>query len=39
MLKTTDEGKTRINVEGIDIELEKRGKGQPLLLLYGEEGL
>jgi pimeloyl-ACP methyl ester carboxylesterase len=36
---TTDQGKTRINVSGIDLELEKRGRGEPLLLLYGEEGL
>jgi pimeloyl-ACP methyl ester carboxylesterase len=36
---TTDQGTTRINVSGIDIEVEKRGRGQPLLLLYGEEGL
>jgi pimeloyl-ACP methyl ester carboxylesterase len=36
---TTEQGKSRINVGGIDIELEKRGRGKPLLLLYGEEAL
>ena len=36
---TTDQPKTLIHVSGMDIELERRGKGQPLLLLYGEEGL
>ena len=36
---TTDHSKTLIHVSGMDIELERRGKGQPLLLLYGEEGL
>ena len=36
---TTDQSKTLIHVCGMDIELERRGKGQPLLLLYGEEGL
>ena len=36
---TTDQRKTLIHVSGMDIELERRGKGQPLLLLYGEEGL
>jgi pimeloyl-ACP methyl ester carboxylesterase len=36
---TTDQRKTLIHISGMDIELERRGKGQPLLLLYGEEGL
>jgi pimeloyl-ACP methyl ester carboxylesterase len=36
---TTDQSKTLIQISGMDIELERRGKGQPLLLLYGEEGL
>ena len=36
---TTDQRKTLIHVSGMDIELERRGRGQPLLLLYGEEGL
>ena len=36
---TTDQSKTLIHVSGMDIELERRGRGQPLLLLYGEEGL
>jgi pimeloyl-ACP methyl ester carboxylesterase len=36
---TTDQCKTLIHVSGMDIELERRGRGQPLLLLYGEEGL
>jgi pimeloyl-ACP methyl ester carboxylesterase len=36
---TTDQSKTLIHVSGMDIELERRGKGQPLLLLHGEEGL
>jgi pimeloyl-ACP methyl ester carboxylesterase len=36
---TTDRSKTLIQISGMDIELERRGKGQPLLLLYGEEGL
>jgi pimeloyl-ACP methyl ester carboxylesterase len=36
---TTDQRKTLIHVSGMDIELERRGKGRPLLLLYGEEGL
>jgi pimeloyl-ACP methyl ester carboxylesterase len=36
---TSDQRKTLIHVSGMDIELERRGRGQPLLLLYGEEGL
>jgi pimeloyl-ACP methyl ester carboxylesterase len=36
---TTDQRRTVIHVTGMDIELERRGSGQPLLLLYGEEGL
>jgi len=36
---TTDQRKTLIHISGMDIELERRGQGQPLLLLYGEEGL
>jgi pimeloyl-ACP methyl ester carboxylesterase len=36
---TTDQRRTVIHVSGMDIELERRGSGQPLLLLYGEEGL
>jgi pimeloyl-ACP methyl ester carboxylesterase len=36
---TTDQSKTLIHVCGMDLELERRGKGQPLLLLYGEEAL
>ena len=36
---TTDQRKTLIHVSGMDIELERRGRGQPLLLLYGEESL
>ena len=36
---TTDQSRTLIHVSGMDIELERRGSGQPLLLLYGEEGL
>jgi pimeloyl-ACP methyl ester carboxylesterase len=36
---TTDQRRTLIHVSGMDIELERRGSGQPLLLLYGEEGL
>ena len=36
---TTDQRKTLIHVSGMGVELERRGKGQPLLLLYGEEGL
>lgn len=36
---TKDQRKTLIHVSGMDIELERRGRGQPLLLLYGEEGL
>ena len=36
---TTDQRRTLIHVSGMDIELERRGRGQPLLLLYGEEGL
>ena len=36
---TSDQRKTLIHVSGMDLELERRGRGQPLLLLYGEEGL
>ena len=36
---TTDQHKTLIHVSGMDLQLERRGRGQPLLLLYGEEGL
>ena len=31
--------KTRLHVSGMSIELERRGRGEPLLLLYGEEAL
>ncbi|MEX0753082.1 MAG: alpha/beta hydrolase [Xanthobacteraceae bacterium] len=31
--------KTHVTVSGMKIELERRGKGKPLLLLYGEEAL
>jgi pimeloyl-ACP methyl ester carboxylesterase len=31
--------KTPVNVSGMNIELERRGRGEPLLLFYGEEAL
>ena len=34
-----EKGKDLIEIGGVRLEIERRGQGQPLLLLYGEEAL
>ncbi len=38
-MSTAENRKARVHVTGMDIEVERRGRGEPLLLLYGEEAL
>ncbi len=38
-MPAAEESKDRVNVSGMNIELERRGRGGPLLLLCGEEAL
>jgi pimeloyl-ACP methyl ester carboxylesterase len=38
-MATAENSKDRVSVSGIDIELQRRGRGEPMLLLGGEEAL
>jgi pimeloyl-ACP methyl ester carboxylesterase len=38
-MSMAEQHKTLINVSDMNIELERRGRGEPLLLFYGEEAL
>jgi pimeloyl-ACP methyl ester carboxylesterase len=38
-MPNADEGSGRLSISGVEIAVERRGRGAPLLLLYGEEAL
>jgi pimeloyl-ACP methyl ester carboxylesterase len=38
-MSTVEAAKSRVNVSGMNLAMERRGSGKPLLVLYGEEAL